>query len=78
MQIRETHRGHEFEIERRETDSQGGFAYELVLVVDGEDVTTASELEAEGWQGPESDGPNWTQQLTRFAYGYIAGLEVDR
>lgn len=69
-------RGHEYEVERRPNESPGGYAYEFVLVVDGEDVKTASELEAAGWAGPEDGGFNWTKNLRNYAKGYIRGVEA--
>lgn len=68
--------GHEYEVERIENTSVG-YAYEFVLTVDGQRVTTASELEAKGHRGPEEGGDNWTSQLRRYAGAYIDGMESD-
>jgi hypothetical protein len=68
--------GHEYEVERRES-AGGGYAYEFFLFVDGQRVTTASELEEKGHRGPEEGGDNWTSQLRRYAGAYIDGMESD-
>jgi hypothetical protein len=68
--------GHEYEVERVEQDGSG-YRYEFVLTVDGERVTTASEIEREGWNGPEEGGNNWTRNLRHYAGAYIDGLEAE-
>jgi hypothetical protein len=64
--------GHEYEIDRVER----GRRYEFVLTVDGERVTTATELERNGHRGPEQGGDNWTSQLRRYAGAFIDGKEA--
>jgi len=60
----------EYRIVRTEDDYYtlgSGFNYEFVLVVDGEVITTAGELEQEEWDRP------WIPALTRYAKAYIDG-----
>lgn len=71
------HNGHTYTVERQERDS-GRYAYEFVLYVDGRQVKTASQLEADGHDGPEDGGDNWTAQLTAYATAFIDGFEFDR
>jgi len=70
------HRGLRYTIERVEKE-QGGYKYGFVLFVEGHGrVMTATELERRGFRGPEDGGQNWTEQLEKFAVGYIDGLEA--
>ena len=72
------HNGHTYTVERRENESAGGYAYEFVLFVDNRQVVTAGQLEARGYDGPESGGDNWTNQLTVYAKAFIDGMTDSR
>lgn len=64
----EEHRGHELHV-RRVRNETGGLFAEFELRVDGELVTTASEIEEQGWEHP------WVSALFRYGRAYVDGLE---
>jgi hypothetical protein len=68
-----TYKNTKYEIERREVNGSAKYNYEFYLVVDGEDVITATELERRGYSGPEDGGSPWSNHLKRYAKAYIDG-----
>lgn len=69
------YKGHEYEVERRQC-REIGMEYDFHLVVDGDDVISASHLENRGNDGPEDSGRPWASQLREYAEAYIDGMEA--
>lgn len=62
------YRGVNYEIVRTNEDTHtSGFEYEFLLYVEGEKVTTASELETRGYTNP------WIGALETYVNAYIDG-----
>lgn len=64
--------GYDFEIIRTNEDKWAGgtcYQYEFVLFVGGEPVTTAGNIEMQGWTHP------WPDALKRYAQVYCATPE---
>lgn len=65
-----SYRGVAFEtIRTNEPSYTNGFEYEFVLLVEGEEVITASELEARGYVNP------WIPAMETYVKAYIDGRE---
>jgi hypothetical protein len=64
-----------YEVTRVKTNTPGGFAFEIVLTIDGEQVCTATQLETSGVKF--DDVPNWTVALELFAKAYIDSEDFD-
>jgi hypothetical protein len=67
---------HTMEVRRVEGNDNPKYNYEFELLVDGEVIMTAGELESLGYKF--SQVPNWTTALKRYGEAYIHGLEADK
>lgn len=60
---------HHYTIYRVKNDEDAEYAFEFELHVDGEEITTATEMEEDGWSAP------WLTAMRRYAKAYIQGAE---
>ena len=66
------YRGHEIHVRRVDvdtTDYNRSTDYEFELFIDGEFLTTATQIETHGWEHP------WAPALFRYGKAYVHGLE---
>lgn len=68
-----TYRGHEIDVVREEHPKSGAYGYKMYCTVDGEAVTSATDIERRGAQGPEDGGYRWATQLERYCEGFVDG-----
>lgn len=68
----EEYRGHDIHVRRIDVatvDYHRSTTYEFELHIDGELLTTATQIEQQGWEHP------WIDALFRYGKAYAHGLE---